>query len=120
MKDVKERCIDIYEQEKRKSKEIYKSECNSKEQTERKNVHDLSGSRKLFWKDVRKVKCRKIENCIKIKNRIKRPVVGENDIQENWKNYFENHYTVDTEEQFIDNIFSSVGARMINYFWESH
>ena len=66
---AKERCIDMYREEKRKVKRcIYQSKKKVNEQFGRKMNQDVNGKRKLFWKEVNKVNGGKAESCSKAKD----------------------------------------------------
>ena len=64
--DAKERCSEVYKEEKRKVKRyIYQSEKEVQEQFEGKMNQDVNGNRKLFCKEVSKVNEGKMESCNK-------------------------------------------------------
>ena len=55
--DAMERCLEVYKEEKRKVKRcIYQSKEEVQEQFGRKMNQDVNVNRKLFWKEVRKVR----------------------------------------------------------------
>ena len=61
--------MQAYREEKRKVKRrIYQSKKKVNEQFERKTNEDVNGNRKLFWKDVKRWKGRKVESCSKLKD----------------------------------------------------
>ena len=52
-----DRCMEVYKEEKKKIKRcIYQSKKEVNEQFRRKMSQDVDGNRKLFWKEVNKVK----------------------------------------------------------------
>ena len=60
--EVKERCMGIYREEKRKIKKcMYQIKKKINEEFGRKRNQDMHGNRKLFWKEVSKV-----ESCSRI------------------------------------------------------
>ena len=65
----------------------------------RKMNQNVGGNRKLFRKEVGKVNAEEVEDCSKIKDRNRRLVVGEDEVQSTWKKYFEDLYNIVTEEQ---------------------
>ena len=50
-------------------------------------------------KEVDKVNGEKVENCNTIKDRTGKLVVAEDNVQKTWREYFEDLYNMDTEEQ---------------------
>ena len=59
----------------------------------------MNGNRKLFWMEVSNVKRGKVENCSRIKDGNGRLAQGEIEVQRIWKEYFEDLYNIDTQEQ---------------------
>ena len=56
-KDTNERCMELYKEEKSKIKRcIYQSKRWLNEQFGRKMNHGVHGNRKLFWKEISKMK----------------------------------------------------------------
>ena len=66
---------------------------------------DVNGSKKLFWKDVSNVKGGKVESCSKIKDENGRLAQGEDKVQRIWKEYFEDLYNIDSQEQVAVHMF---------------
>ena len=67
--EVKERCMEVYREEKRKSKRcIYQSKKKVNEQFGRKMNEDVNGNRKYFLKEVSNVKGGKVDSCSKIRD----------------------------------------------------
>ena len=66
---VKQRCIEVYREEKRKIKRCI-IQCKKKvnEQFGRKRSDDVNGNRKLFWKEVSNGNGGKAESCSRIKD----------------------------------------------------
>ena len=60
---------------------IYKSKKEVNEQFRRKMNHDVSGKRKLFWREVTKVNGGKVKRCSKIKDGNRRLVLGVEELQ---------------------------------------
>ena len=66
---AKERCMEVYREEKRKVKWfIYQSKKKVNEQFVKKINEDVNGNGKLFWKEVSNEKGGKVESCSRIKN----------------------------------------------------
>ena len=60
--DAKERCLEVYKEEKRKVKRgIYQTKKKVNEQFGRKMNEDVNGNRKFFWKEVSNVKGGKLQ-----------------------------------------------------------
>ena len=79
--DVKERCLEVYKEEKRKVKRcIYQRKKEVREQFRRKMNQYVNGNRKLFWKEVSKANGGKVENCSRIKNVNRMLVLGEEEL----------------------------------------
>ena len=98
--DAKERCLKVYKEEKRKAKRyIYQSKEEVQEQFGRKMNQDVNGNRKLFWNEVSKENGGKVENCSNIKDENGRLALEEVEMQRIWKEYFEDLYNKDTQEQ---------------------
>ena len=61
--DAKERCLEVYKEEKRKVKRcLSQIEKEVYEQFGRKMNQDVNGNRKLFWKKVSKANGGKVKN----------------------------------------------------------
>ena len=63
--DVRERCLEVYKEEKKKIKRcIYQSNKEVQEKFGR----NMNGNRKLFWNELSKVNGGNVENCSRIKD----------------------------------------------------
>ena len=60
---------------------------------------DVNGNRKLFWKEVSKANGRRVGSCSRIKDGNWRLTVEEVKVRRIWKDYFEDVYNLDTQEQ---------------------
>ena len=92
---AKERCIKTYKGEKRKVKRcIYQGKKLGKKMNQ-----DVNGNRKLFWKEVSKVSGGRMKSCNRKKDGKRRLALGEDEVRRIWKNYFEDLYNIDIQEQ---------------------
>ena len=67
--DARERCLEVYKEEKGKVKRcIYHSKNEVQKQFGRRMNQDVNGNRKLFWKEVSKANGGKAENSNRIKD----------------------------------------------------
>ena len=115
--DAKERCSEVYKEEKRKVKRyIYQSEKEVQEQFEGKMNQDVNGNRKLFCKEVSKVNRGKVENSNRIKDVNGRLAQGEDTMRKIWRKYFEDLYNIDTQEEVTVNMCGFHRIRRGNYF----
>ena len=81
---AEERCLEVYKEEKRKVKRcIYQSKKEVNEQLGRNMNQDVNGSKKLFWKEVSKVK-----SCSRIEDGNGRLVAEEVEVRAILKEYF--------------------------------
>ena len=88
--------MEVYREEKRKDKRFaYQSKKKINEQLGRKVFW------KLFWKEESNAKGEKVESCSKIKDRNGRLAQGEDEVGNIWKEYFEDLYNINTQEQVI-------------------
>ena len=78
---------------------------------------DLSGSRKLFWKEESKENVEKLENCSRMKDKATKLSKGEDDGLKTQKDYFKELWNVYNEEQIIVIIRCFEGAKGDDYFW---
>ena len=76
----------------------------------------MSGNRKLFWKEMSNAKGEKAESCSRIKNGNRRLAQGEDEVRKIWKEYFEDLYNIDTQEQFAVDMCGFDGIGRGNYF----
>ena len=91
--DAKERCLEVYNEEKRKVKRfIYQSKEEVQEKFGRKINQDVNENRKLFWKEVRKAHGGKVENCSRMKDENRRLALEEVEVTRIWNEYFEDLY----------------------------
>ena len=66
---TKERCMEVYREEKREVKRcIMQRKKKVNEQFRKKKNEDVNGNRKLFWKEVSNAKGGKVECCSRIKD----------------------------------------------------
>ena len=104
-------------EEKRRVKRcIYQSKKKINEQFGRKMDEDMNGNRKLFWKEVSNVKGGMVESCNKIKDRNGRLAQGDDEMRKIWKEYFEDLYNIDTQEQVADQMCGFDGVQRSNCF----
>ena len=92
----KEKGSNVYISEKRVNE---KSKEKVNEQFGRKMNENMNGNKKLFWKEVSNVKGGKVKRCSRIKVGNERLAQGEDEMQRIWKEYFEDLYNIDTQEQ---------------------
>ena len=76
----------------------------------------VNGNRKLFWKEVSKANGGKVENSNRIKDRNGRLVLEEAEVQRIWKEYYEDLYSIDTQEQVVVHMCGFDGVWRGNYF----
>ena len=72
---------------------------------------DVKGNRKSFWKEVNNAKGGKVEGCSRIKDGNGRLTQGEDEVRRIWKEYFEDLYNIDTQEQVAVHMCSFDGIR---------
>ena len=102
--------MEAYREEKRKVKRcIYKSKREENEQFGRKMNQDMNGNRKLFWK---------MNNVNGRKDGSAKLALGGVEGRRIWKQYFENLYSIDTQEHVAVHICGFEGVRKGNYFGE--
>ena len=77
---------------------------------------DIKGNRKLFWKEVIKENGGKVQFSNKIKDGNGRLVLEEAEVQRIWKEFYEDLYNIDTQEQVAVHRCSFYGIRKSNYF----
>ena len=95
---------------------MYKSKKKINDQFGRKMNKDVNGNTKLFWKEVSNVKGRKVESCNRIKDENGKLAQGEDEVQRIWKEYFEDLFNIDTQEQVTVHMCGFDGIRRGNYF----
>ena len=116
-KAAKERCLEIYKEEKRKVKRcIHQSKKEVRGQFERKLNQCVIGKRKLFWKRVSKANIGKVENCSRMKDINWRLELEEIELGRLWKEYFEDLYNIDSQEQVSAHMCGFDGVLRGNYF----
>ena len=80
---------------------------------------DVNGNRKLFWKEVSNVKGELQQN----KGQNGRLEQEEDEVRKIWKEYFEDLYKIDTQEQVAVQMCGFEGIQRGNYFggvnWKS-
>ena len=89
------------------------------EQFGRKMKQDVEGNRKLFWKEVSKMKGEKVESCSKIKDRNDWVALREDEVRRILKDYFEDLYNIDIQEQVAVHMCGFDGIRRSNSSVES-
>ena len=95
--------METYREEKRKVKRcIYQSKKKVNEDVN----EDLSGNRKLFWKEVSNAKGGKVESCSKLKDGNERLAQGDDEVRKIRKEYFEDLYNTDTQEQVVVHMYA--------------
>ena len=115
--EAEERCMEVYREEKRKVKMcIYQSKKKVNEQFGRKMNEDVNGSRILFWKEVSNAKGGKVKSCSRIKDGNGRLSQWEDKMRKIWKEYFEDLYNIDTQEQVPVHMCGFNGIWRSNYF----
>ena len=77
---------------------------------------DMNGNRKLFWKVVSNTKGGKVESCCRVKDGNGRLAQGEDKARKIWKEYFEDLYNIDTQEQVGVHMCGIHGIQRGNYF----
>ena len=91
---------ETYKEEKREFKKcLYPSKNEVNEHFQRKVIQYVCENGKLSWKEVSKVNGGKVEGWSRIKDGDIRLTVGEDEVQRIWKDYFEDLYTKDTQEE---------------------
>ena len=66
--EAKERCIEVYREVRKVKRCIYKSKSEVNEHLGTKMNEDVSGNRKLLWKEVSNANGRKVWSCSRIKD----------------------------------------------------
>ena len=109
--------MEAYREEKRTVKRcIYQNKKKVNEQFRREMNKDVNGNRKLFWKEVRDAKGGKVEICNRVKDGNGRLAQGEEEMRKIWKDYFEDLYNIDIQEDVAVHMCSFDGIRRGNYF----
>ena len=83
----------------------YQSKKKVNEQFGRKMNDDVNGNTKLFWKELSNVKGGKDRNIR----------LAEDEVQRMWKEYFEDLYNIDTQEQVGVHMYGFDGIQRGNY-----
>ena len=78
--------------------------------------HDMNGNRKLFWEEVSKANGGKMENSNRIKDGNGRLALEEAEVQRIWKEYYEDLYNINTQEQVAVYMCGFDGVQRGNYF----
>ena len=76
----------------------------------------IDGNMKLFQKEVSKVSEKKMESCCRIKDGNGRLALGEDKGWRIWKDYFEDLYNTDIQEQVAVQICTFDGIQRGSYF----
>lgn len=115
-REERERRIHEYKKAKNEVKRIIKrSKREANENFGKKLSQDVNGNRKLFWKEVKKVKNEGKESCMGVKGKNGRVLVSETEIKERWKEYFVELYNVGTQEGANVNMFGFAGVKRVMY-----
>ena len=77
---------------------------------------DVDGNRKLFWKEVSNAKGGILECCSRVKDGNGRLAQGENEARRIWKEYFEDLYNINTQEEVAVHMCGFDWIRRGNYF----
>ena len=109
--DARERCLGVYKEEKRKVKS-----CTYQEHFGIKMKQDVNGNSKLFWKEVSKANERKVENYNRIKDGNGRLVLEAAELRMIWKEYYEDLYNIDTQEEVAVHMCGFDEVVRSNYF----
>ena len=75
---------------------------------------EVNRDRKLFWKEVNKASGGKVDNSNRIKDGSGRLMLEEAEVQRIWKAYYENLYSIDTQEQVAVHTSGFEGVRRGN------
>ena len=113
---AKERCWEVYKEEKKVKRCIYQNKEEVQEQLGREMNQDVNGNRKLFWKEVSKVNAGKVENPNIIKDENGRLVLKETEVRRIWVEYYEDLHNTDTKEQVAVHMYGFNGVQRGNYF----
>ena len=77
---------------------------------------DVNRNRKLFWKKVSNVKGGKVESFSRIKDGNGKLAHEEDEVRKIWKEYFEDLYNIDSQEQIAVHMCGFYGIWRGNYF----
>ena len=80
---------------------------------------NVNGNRKLFWKEVSSAKGGKVESCTRIKDGNGGLAQEEDESLKIWKDYFEDLYNIDTQEQIAVPIWALMAFGEVNTSEES-
>ena len=76
---------------------------------------DVIGNRKFFWSEVSKAKRGKGESCSRIKDGNGRLAQGQDKVRRIWEEYFEDLYSIGTQEEVAVHMCGFDGIRRGNY-----
>ena len=79
---------------------------------------EVNGNRKLFWKEVSNEKRRRVESCSKVNEGNWRLAQRKSEVRKIWKEYFEDLYNIDTQEEIAVYMCGFDGIRRGNYLGE--
>jgi hypothetical protein len=114
---LKERYMEEYKEERRKTKKcINKRKKEVNEQFGRKMNGDVQGNRKLFWKEVKKIKKDNKVNLQKIMDRNGTFVTDDLDVRRVWREHFESLHNVGGSDEVIVNVCGFKGFKRNRYF----
>ena len=94
----------------------YQSMEEVQEQFGRKMNQGVNGNRKLFWKEVSKANGEMVEDSNRIKDGNGRLVLEEAEVRRIWKEYYEDLYNKDNEEQVAVHMCGFDGVQRGKYF----
>ena len=115
--EAKETCMEAYRDERRKVKKFkYQSKRKVNEQLGRKINEHVNGYKKLFWKEVSNAKGGKVEICRRIKDGNGRLEQEEEEVRRIRKQYFEDLYNINTQEQVPVHMCGFDGVLRTSYF----
>ena len=77
---------------------------------------DVNENRKLFWMEVSNVKGGKVENCRRVKDGSGRLAQREDEARMIWKEYFEDLYNINAQEEVAVHMYGFDGIWRDNYF----
>ena len=116
MKKKKKDAWKCTEKKKKVKKSIYQSKKKVNEHFGRKMSGAVNGNRKLFWKEVSNAKGGKVENCRRLKDGNGTLTQGEDEVRRICKEYFEDLYNIDIQEEVAITMCGISGNRRGNHF----
>ena len=116
--DAKEKFLEVNKEERERLKGAFiKVRSRGKNSLEGRCMNqDVNGNRKLLWKEVSKANGGKVKNSNRIKDGNGRLALEEAEVRRIWKEYCEDLYNVDTQEQVAVHLCGFEGVQRGNYF----